>query len=52
MHWKKAARNAAHYAERAIEFGGALKGMYQAGQAVYNFSRVAAPAFATAAAML
>ena len=52
MHWKRAARNAAHYTERAIEGYGALKGMYQAGAAIYNFTRMAAPAFATAAAML
>ena len=52
MHWKRAARNAAHYTQRAIEFGSALKGMYHTGQAIYNFTRVAAPAFATAAAAI
>ena len=52
MHWKKAARNAAQCTTRAIEGYDALKGKYQAGAAIYNFTRMAAPAFATAAAMI
>ncbi len=52
MNFKRAARNAAHVAGRVIEGYGALKGMYHAGQAIYNFTRVAAPAFATAAAAI
>ena len=51
MHWKRAARNAAHYAQIGIDGYGALKGMYHAGQAIYNFSRMVAP-FATAAAAI
>ncbi len=50
MHWKRAARNAAHYAQIGIDGYGALKGMYHAGQLVYQAARMAAPAFATAAA--
>ena len=52
MNFKRAARNAAHYAQIGIDGYGALKGMYHAGAALYNFTRMAAPAFATAAAAI